>query len=47
MKKYKFEVKLKNGLSMTQVVLGDSPEDAAKEFGMRNDVESYTYLGPA
>ena len=39
--------KFKNGIVMTQIVMGDSPEDAAKEFRMRNDVESYTYIGPA
>lgn len=47
MNKYKFSVKFKNGLVMTQIVLGDSPQDAAKEFDLRNDVESFTYLGPA
>lgn len=47
MKKFKFTVKFKNGFVMTQIVLGDNPEDAAKEFSMRGDVESYKYIGPA
>ncbi|MEI8573956.1 hypothetical protein J0667_18620 [Methylomonas sp. WH-1] len=47
MKRYKFAVHFKNGTVMEQIVLGDSPEDAAKEFSLRNDVESFEYIGPA
>ena len=32
---------------MTQIVMGNSPEDAANEFKLRNDVDSFKYIGPA
>lgn len=47
MNSYKFVVHFKNGIVMEQIVRGTSPEDAAKEFSLRNDVESFEYIGPA